>query len=114
MNRFFKTFLGIVIIIVPLFFVLLLIFNGMSKKSFYPVSGETSVTGISSKVKIYFDDYGVPHIFAENEGDMYFAMGYMHAQDRLWQMDLTRRVAQGKLAEILGGNVLEFDKLFRT
>jgi penicillin amidase len=114
MNKFFKTFLGIIIIFVPLALVLLLVFNGMAKKSFYSVSGETSVSGLGANVKIYFDDYGVPHIFAENEKDMYFAMGYMHAQDRLWQMDLTRRVAEGKLAEILGGNVLEFDKLFRT
>lgn len=102
------------IIFVPLLLLLLLIFNGMSKKSFYPVSGETKIEGIGAKVKIYFDDYAVPHIFAENESDMYFAMGYMHAQDRLWQMDITRRVAEGKLAEILGSKVLDFDKLFRT
>ena len=90
------------------------IFNGMSKKSFYPVKGETTVQGLNSQVRIYFDDYAVPHIFAQNEKDMYFSMGYMHAQDRLWQMDITRRVAEGRLAEILGGGVLEFDKLFRT
>src|SRR5258706_7741233 len=114
MNRFFRTFLGLLIIFVPLGILILFIFNGMSKKSFYTVTGETSITGLGSKVKVYFDDYGVPHIFAESESDMYFAMGYMHAQDRLWQMDLTRRVAEGKLAEIMGGKVLEFDKLFRT
>ncbi len=114
MNKFLKTFLGIAVIIIPLAVLFLFIFNGMSKKSFYPVQGETTVQGLNSPVKIYFDDYAVPHIFAENERDMYFTMGYMHAQDRLWQMDITRRVAEGRLAEIMGGGVLEFDKLFRT
>jgi len=114
MNKFLKTFLGLAIIIVPLVLLFMFIFNGMSKKSFYPVKGETTVQGLNSQVRIYFDDYAVPHIFAQNEKDMYFSMGYMHAQDRLWQMDITRRVAEGRLAEILGGSVLEFDKLFRT
>ena len=114
MNKILTTFLGVLIILLPLSLTLGLLLNNLSKKSFYPSSGEVKVSGLGSHVKVYFDDYGVPHIFARNEDDMYFAMGYMHAQDRLWQMDLTRRVAEGRLAELFGSSAIEFDKLFRT
>ncbi len=114
MNKILKTFLGILIILLPLALTLGLLFNNLAKNSFYPTSGQIKVSGLSSQVKVYFDDYGVPHIFAANENDMYFAMGYMHAQDRLWQMDLTRRVAEGRLSELFGSRTLDFDKLFRT
>jgi penicillin amidase len=110
MNKIVKVILGILIILLPALVVLGLLFRGLSHKSFYPVN----VSGISSDVKIYFDDYGVPHILASNESDMYFSLGYMHARDRLWQMDLMRRVAEGRLSEILGSAVLDYDKLFRT
>src|ERR1700674_3072570 len=114
MNKILKTFLGIIIVLLPLALTLGLLFNNLAKNSFYPTSGQVKVSGLGSQVKVYFDDYGVPHIFAANETDMYFAMGYMHAQDRLWQMDLTRRVAEGRLSELFGSKALDFDKLFRT
>jgi penicillin amidase len=114
MNKIIKVIIGILIILIPALAVLGLLFRGLSHKSFYPDTGTVSITGISSDVKIYSDDYGVPHILASNESDMYFALGYMHARDRLWQMDLMRRVAEGRLAEILGTKVLDYDKLFRT
>jgi penicillin amidase len=114
MNKIVKVILGILIILLPALVVLGLLFRGLSHKSFYPDTGTVNVSGISSDVKIYFDDYGVPHILASNESDMYFSLGYMHARDRLWQMDLMRRVAEGRLSEILGSAVLDYDKLFRT
>lgn len=114
MNKYVKTFLGIIIIIIPIILVLGLLFNNLSKKSFYPTSGEIAVSGLKSQVKVYFDDFGVPNIMAQNQDDAYFTEGYIHAQDRLWQMDLTRRVAQGRLSEVFGSQVIEFDKLFRT
>ncbi len=114
MNKYVKTFLGILIVIIPVILVLGLLFNIISKKSFYPTTGEIAVTGLKSQVKVYFDDYGVPQIYAQNQDDAYFTEGYLHAQDRLWQMDLTRRVAEGRLSEVLGSSVIEFDKLFRT
>src|SRR4030095_13289600 len=91
-----------------------LLFNSLSHKSFYPTSGEIPVQGLKSKVKVYFDDFGVPQILAQNEDDAYFTLGFMHAQDRLWQMDLTRRGAEGRLSEIFGSSALNFDRLFRT
>lgn len=114
MNKYVKTFLGIIIVAVPVLIVLGVVFNNLSKRSFYPTSGEIAVSGLKSPVKLYFDDYGVPQIYASNEEDAYFTEGYVHARDRLWQMDLTRRVAEGRLSEIFGSTAIEFDKLFKT
>jgi penicillin amidase len=61
---------------------------------------------------VYFDDYGVPHIYADNQKDAMTTLGYVHAQDRLWQMELMRRIAPGRLAEIFGGAALKTDMFF--
>jgi penicillin amidase len=114
MNKFAKTFLGSLIIIVPLILILGLLFNNLSEKSFYQTSGELPVNGLKSPVKVYFDDFGVPQLIAQNEEDAYFTMGFIHARDRLWQMDLNRRVAEGRLSEIFGSSTVDFDKLFKT
>lgn len=91
-----------------------LLFNNLTKRSFYEETGIVKLNGISARVKIYKSELGVSQIFAENENDMYFSLGFMHAQDRLWQMDLSRRVAEGRLSEILGQDALDYDILFRT
>ncbi|WP_299528642.1 penicillin acylase family protein [uncultured Lutibacter sp.] len=75
-------------------------------------SGDISLSGISNETTVYFDDYGVPHIYAENELDAVTALGYVHAQDRLWQMELIRRIAPGKLSEIFGEKMLKNDQFF--
>jgi penicillin amidase len=72
------------------------------------------VIGAQAPVEIVRDQSGVPHIYAKNETDALFGLGYAHAQDRLWQMEYQRRVANGRLAEILGPSVLPADRLFRT
>ena len=77
-------------------------------------SGEITLKGLKENVEVYFDEYGIPHIYATNEEDAYFALGYVHAQDRLFQMEMIRRVGSGRLAEILGESMLETDKFFRT
>ncbi|WP_422351727.1 penicillin acylase family protein [Flagellimonas sp.] len=74
--------------------------------------GKISLAGISNEVNVYFDDYGIPHIYATNEKDATKALGYVHAQDRLWQMELLRRVAKGKLSEVFGADLVETDKFF--
>ena len=114
MNKYIKAIIGIFIIAIPAVLVLGFLFDKLTTKSFYSNTGTVRVEGIKSDVKIYSGDYGVPHIIASNDDDMYFALGYMHAQDRLWQMDLTRRVAEGKLSEIFGSGTIKYDKLFRT
>jgi penicillin amidase len=77
-------------------------------------SGEFTLNGIQSEVEILFDAYGVPHIYTENEEDAYFSLGFVHAQDRLFQLEMMRRVGTGTLAEFLGPDLLEIDKFFRT
>ena len=64
--------------------------------------GEKKLNGITAPVEITFDEKGIPQIWAETETDAYFALGYQHAADRMFQMDLSRRIAQGKLSEMLG------------
>ncbi|MES2947827.1 MAG: penicillin acylase family protein [Pseudomonadota bacterium] len=77
-------------------------------------SGNVKLKQLKAPVSVDYDERGVPHIRAENEMDMYRALGYVHAQDRLFQMEMVRRLARGELAEILGPKLLETDKLFRT
>src|SRR4030095_2825635 len=66
------------------------------------LDGEAGATGVAAEVEVVRDAEGIPHIFAKSERDGWFAMGYVHAQDRLWQMEFQRRVAHGRVCEILG------------
>ena len=75
-------------------------------------SGIKVLKGISNEVKVHYDTYGIPHIYAQTEKDAIRSLGYVHAQDRLWQMELLRRIAPGKLSEVFGEKTLETDKLF--
>jgi len=77
-------------------------------------SGEIKLQGLLDEVEVFYDDFGVPHIYAQNETDAYYALGYVHAQDRLFQMEMLRRAADGRLSEVLGKDLLKVDKLFRT
>ncbi|HBY96325.1 MAG: penicillin acylase family protein [Ardenticatenaceae bacterium] len=78
------------------------------------VNGTVKVPGLEAAVEIHRDEWGIPHVYAQNEHDLYFAQGYVHAQDRLWQMDFQRRVGEGRLSEVLGATTLETDKFLRT
>lgn len=75
-------------------------------------NGELELSAISEKVTVYYDEVGVPHINAKNQQDAYTALGYVHAQDRLWQMELIRRIAAGRLAEVFGKELLKTDTFF--
>jgi len=77
-------------------------------------SGVVSLNNLQAKVNVRYDERGVPHIKAENEADLYRTLGYVHAQDRLFQMEIMRRLASGELAEIFGPKLVESDRLFRT
>ena len=74
--------------------------------------GELSIKNISKTTDVYFDNFGIPHIYAENQHDAMVVLGYVHAQDRLWQMELLRRIAPGRLAEIFGTRALKNDMFF--
>jgi penicillin amidase len=75
-------------------------------------SGEKSLPNLSENVDVYYDDYGIPHIYGKSEEDALRALGYVHAQDRLWQMELLRRIGRGGLSEIFGTDLLTTDKFF--
>jgi penicillin amidase len=74
-------------------------------------SGRIELAGLGSEVEVLRDRHGVPHIYAASLEDAHFALGFVHAQDRLWQMEMNRRIGSGRLAEILGPNALEVDRL---
>ncbi len=74
--------------------------------------GEKSLQNLSGEVQVYYDTYGIPHIYAENDTDAFKALGYVHAQDRLWQMELLRRIGKGGLSEVFGKDLLGTDKFF--
>ncbi|WP_444757338.1 penicillin acylase family protein [Pseudomonas sp. A014] len=76
--------------------------------------GEVAITGLSAPVSVRYDERGVPHLQAQSEPDLYRALGYVHAQDRLFQMELVRRLARGELAEVLGSKLVPTDTLFRS
>ncbi len=76
--------------------------------------GELRLEGLSQSVNVLYDNYGIPHITAKNNRDLYRAFGYVHAQDRLFQMEMSRRLSQGRLSEILGQEFVGVDKLFKT
>ncbi len=77
-------------------------------------SGQIPTPGLERKISILRDDNGVPYVDAASDMDAYFAMGYLHAQDRLWQLEISRRLAQGRLSEVLGRKALQEDIWMRT
>ncbi len=76
--------------------------------------GMMELQHLQGSVTVRYDERGVPHIRADNETDLYRALGYVHAQDRLFQMEVLRRLARGELAEVLGPKLLDTDKLMRS
>ncbi len=77
------------------------------------VSGSVAVSELTAPVRVVRDRWGVPHIYAQNRDDLFVAQGFTQAQDRLFQMDLWRRSAQGRLSEVLGPNFIERDAMTR-
>lgn len=77
-------------------------------------AGLIQLTGLKEPVEVMYDYYGIPHIYAQNEEDAYMALGFAHAQDRLFQMEVIRRLASGRLAEVFGEDLVKTDAFFRT
>ena len=75
--------------------------------------GDVHLQGLHEPVEVITDRYGVPHIYAQNEDDLFYAQGYVHAQERLWQMELNRRISAGRLSEIFGEIAIEADRFAR-
>ena len=78
------------------------------------IDGAIKLPGLSASVDIVRDAEGIPHIYAKSSADAYFALGFVHGQDRLWQMEMNRRIAAGRLAEVLGPGAVDTDRFLRT
>ena len=78
------------------------------------LDGTVTLLGLIAPVEIATDRHAVPHIFAQTQQDAYFALGYVHARDRMWQMDLNRRIGAGRLSELIGSAGLRYDRLMRV
>ena len=108
-------------ILIILFFIIFILsvaayfFVNYIKSSGLPdYNKEVVIKGLKDKVTVYRDAYGIPHVIAQNEDDLYKVTGYISAQDRMWQMDLLRRVTQGRLSEIFGKDMVETDVILRS
>jgi penicillin amidase len=105
----------IILVIVAMVFIAMVFFTGrLAKKGLPDYNSNVQLEGLIQPVKVYRDSFAVPHIYAKNEHDLYMATGYLMAQDRIWQMDLLRRVTLGRLSEIFGDSFVETDLLLRS
>src|SRR3990170_865121 len=111
--------LGILIIFILLgaggtFFFKSYLPNTVAQKSFPQIDGEIQLDGLNGPVDIYRAPMGIPHIYAATQHDLFFAQGYVHAQDRFWQMDAWRHIGSGTLSEMFGSGQVETDTFLRT
>ena len=88
--------------------------NKAVQSSFPQIEGELNLDGIQSEVRVVRDAMGIPHIYANNLHDLFFVQGYVHAQDRFWQMDFWRHIGMGRLSEMFGESQADTDKFLRT
>ena len=114
MPRWLKILISVIISLVIIIVVGGAIFYHMLKQSLPVYNGKLESGFIKNNVEIYRDSMGVPYIIAKNENDAAFALGYVHAQERLFSMDLMRRAGEGRLSEIFGSSTLPFDEMFKT
>ncbi|MCS7055933.1 MAG: penicillin acylase family protein [Thermoflexales bacterium] len=85
-----------------------------TRRSFPQTSGTLRLPGLTGNVEVIRDAFGIPHIYADTPDDLFRAQGFVHAQDRFFQMEFWRRIGQGRLAELFGAGALEQDKFIRT
>jgi penicillin amidase len=136
MNRAVRVLLIILGVLVGLALVLVIAFAAVSRSPFPDADGEKVLevpqeceeaaeqqnalcvalegNGLRAPVHVYRDANGIPHIYAESPEDLFFAQGYIHAQDRMWQMEFWRHISQGRVSEIVGEPGIENDKFIRT
>lgn len=92
----------------------LILLSNVKKKAIPDYAADVDIENLHDEVVVYRDSLAIPHIYAKNEEDLYRVVGYLQAQDRLWQMDLMRRITTGRLAEIFGEDMITADQLFRS
>ena len=110
-----RRIMGIVLLIILALLVVIPLGGYFWLRTSLPLtSGTVRVDGLDGSVEIVRDRWGVPHIFGSTDHDAFFGLGYAHAQDRLWQMEMNRRIGAGRLSEVLGDATLSIDKFQRT
>jgi penicillin amidase len=105
---------SIISVIVVLAIVLGAVGVYLARSSFPRTAGEIKLSGLNFPVDIYRDSYGIPNIYAQTTHDLFFTQGYVHAQDRFWQMDFWRHIGSARLSEMFGKSQLDTDTFLRT
>ena len=117
MSRRARGWLGWVIAAAAVLFLAALLFGAwlwLTRQPYPQTRGRVRLQGLSAPVEVLRDRYGVPHLYARTAEDLFFAQGFVHAQDRFWQMEFWRRISSGRLSELFGKSTLETDKFLRT
>jgi penicillin amidase len=114
MSRRRKTFLIVLFGLIVITIALVIVAVITVRRAWPETEGVVQLGNLEAPVEIYRDSYGIPHIYASTEHDLYLAQGYIHAQDRFWQMEFWRRIGSGRLSEVLGESSLDFDRTIRT
>ncbi len=109
----YKTPLIVVGVVLLLVVIILGVWLWITRQAFPKTSGKIKLEGLSQSVEIVRDEYGVSHIYAQTPEDLFFAEGYVHAQERFWQMEFQRRTGAGRLSEIFGSTTLSTDRWLR-
>lgn len=114
MGRIIRTLLSILIVLAVLIVAVVGVGVSWARQTFPQISGEIMLSGLNGPVEIIRDRFGIPHIYADTVEDLFFAQGFVHAQDRFFQMEFWRRIGQGRLAELFGPGALAQDRFIRT
>src|SRR5688572_17456330 len=85
----------------------------LAQRTLPTIEGELKLAGLKQEVTVVRDRWGIAHIYANNTDDLFFAQGFIAAQDRLWQMEMWRRAKEGRLSEVLGPRAVERDRIAR-
>lgn len=114
MKRLLKALKVLAIVLVALVVILAVAGIWFVRRPWPQVNGTVTVPGLEASVEVIRDDWGIPHVYAESEPDLFFGQGYVHAQDRLWQMHFNRTLASGRFAALVGAFAVDTDRFFRT
>ncbi|HJS29205.1 MAG TPA: penicillin acylase family protein, partial [Anaerolineales bacterium] len=109
-----KILIGMGLVVIVLVTLVVVLSFAATRASFPKESGEVRLAGLEAPVDIHRDSFGIPHIYASTSHDLFFAQGYVHAQDRFYQMDFWRHIGAGRTAEMFGEGSLENDRFLRT
>lgn len=109
-----KILIGLVILVGVVIVASSIVVRHVARRALPEYNATFQAPYLKEEVTVYRDKHAIPYIFAKNEADLYFTVGFVMAQDRLWQMDLLRRVTMGRLSEIFGEDMIETDLLLRT